>query len=121
MDTGSGQILCNGMPAHFAESPKTEDAYKMLSVSQPSPPPEAMAKIYRPASVVDKTHIHSRYNCDASFKNIFCCFFFNMNAFSVPSRWLDSSRSLMQQGIKENDKLSMRFKYYTFHDLDPKV
>ncbi|KAA0709558.1 Fermitin family -like protein 3 [Triplophysa tibetana] len=90
----SGQILCNGMPAHFAESTKTEDAYKMLSVSQPSPPPEAMAKIYRPASVVDKTHIHSR--------------------------WLDSSRSLMQQGIKENDKLSMRFKYYTFHDLDPK-
>lgn len=62
LDTGSGQILCNGMPAHFADSPKTEDVYRMLSVSQPSPPPEAMAKLYRPASVVDKTHIHTRYS-----------------------------------------------------------
>uniref|UniRef100_A0A8C1B1R9 FERM domain containing kindlin 3b n=1 Tax=Cyprinus carpio carpio TaxID=630221 RepID=A0A8C1B1R9_CYPCA len=34
--------------------------------------------------------------------------------------WLDSSRSLMQQGIQENDKLGLRFKYYTFHDMDPK-
>uniref|UniRef100_A0A8C1KAE4 Fermitin family homolog 3-like n=1 Tax=Cyprinus carpio TaxID=7962 RepID=A0A8C1KAE4_CYPCA len=34
--------------------------------------------------------------------------------------WLNSSRSLMQQGIRENDKLWLRFKYYTFHDMDPK-
>ncbi|KAK1787840.1 hypothetical protein P4O66_016327, partial [Electrophorus voltai] len=35
------------------------------------------------------------------------------------SRWLDSSRSLLQQGVKENDKLLFRFKYYSFHDLEP--
>ncbi|KAL6480461.1 hypothetical protein MHYP_G00114940 [Metynnis hypsauchen] len=86
--------LYDGMPAHFADSPKTEAVYKMLSLCQPSPSPESLAKLYRPASKVDKTHIHTR--------------------------WLDSSRSLMQQGIQENDKLWLRFKYYTFHDVEPK-
>ncbi|XP_038849487.1 fermitin family homolog 3b [Salvelinus namaycush] len=90
----SRPCLYNGMPAHFADSPKTEKVYKMLSVAQPAPPPEAIAKLYRPASVVDKAHIHSR--------------------------WLDSSRSLMEQGVQENDRLWLRFKYYCFHDLEPK-
>lgn len=90
----SRPCLYNGMPAHFADSPKTEAIYKMLSIAQPSPTPEAIAKLYRPASVVDKAHIHSR--------------------------WLDSSRSLMQQGIQENDRIWLRFKYYSFHDLEPK-
>ncbi|XP_070960076.1 fermitin family homolog 3b [Oncorhynchus clarkii lewisi] len=90
----SRPCLYNGMPAHFADSPKTEKVYKMLSVSQPAPPPETIAKLYRPASVVDKAHIHSR--------------------------WLDSSRSLMEQGVQENDRLWLRFKYYCFHDLEPK-
>uniref|UniRef100_A0A4W5QD72 FERM domain containing kindlin 3b n=1 Tax=Hucho hucho TaxID=62062 RepID=A0A4W5QD72_9TELE len=90
----SRPCLYNGMPAHFADSLKTEKVYKMLSVSQPAPAPEAIAKLYRPASVVDKAHIHSR--------------------------WLDSSRSLMQQGVQENDRLWLRFKYYCFHDLEPK-
>lgn len=53
--------LYNGMPAHFADTPKTEAVYKMLSTSQPSPAPETLAKLYRPASIVDKTHIHTRY------------------------------------------------------------
>uniref|UniRef100_A0A8C0AQF8 Fermitin family member 1 n=1 Tax=Buteo japonicus TaxID=224669 RepID=A0A8C0AQF8_9AVES len=34
--------------------------------------------------------------------------------------WLDSSRSLMEQGILEDDQLLLRFKYYTFFDLNPK-
>uniref|UniRef100_A0A6Q2X3K5 PH domain-containing protein n=1 Tax=Esox lucius TaxID=8010 RepID=A0A6Q2X3K5_ESOLU len=38
----------------------------------------------------------------------------------VDFRWLDSSRSLLQQGVKAEDKLLLRFKYYCFHDLDPK-
>lgn len=37
------------------------------------------------------------------------------------TRWLDSSRCLMQQGIKAGDMLWLRFKYYSFFDLDPKV
>lgn len=35
--------------------------------------------------------------------------------------WLDSSRSLMEQGVVEEDQLVLRFKYYTFFDLNPKV
>lgn len=27
----------------------------------------------------------------------------------------------MQQGIQENDRLWLRFKYYTFYDIEPKV
>lgn len=36
-------------------------------------------------------------------------------------RWLDSSRSLMEQEVKENEALLLRFKYYSFFDLNPKV
>lgn len=49
------------MPAHFADSSQMEAIYKMLSVTQPPPAPEVIAKQYRPASVVDKAHIHGRY------------------------------------------------------------
>uniref|UniRef100_A0A8B9C6P8 FERM domain containing kindlin 2 n=1 Tax=Anser brachyrhynchus TaxID=132585 RepID=A0A8B9C6P8_9AVES len=35
-------------------------------------------------------------------------------------RWLDSSRSLMEQEVKENEALLLRFKYYSFFDLNPK-
>ncbi|CAF1118324.1 unnamed protein product [Didymodactylos carnosus] len=34
--------------------------------------------------------------------------------------WLDSSISLMEQNINENDLISLRFKYYTFFDLNAK-
>uniref|UniRef100_A0A665XE23 PH domain-containing protein n=1 Tax=Echeneis naucrates TaxID=173247 RepID=A0A665XE23_ECHNA len=90
----SRPCLYNGMPAHFADSPQMEAVYKMLSVTQPPPAPEVIAKQYRPASVVDKAHINGR--------------------------WLDSSRCLMQQGIQENDRLWLRFKYFTFYDIEPK-
>uniref|UniRef100_A0A8C2CXU7 Fermitin family member 3a n=1 Tax=Cyprinus carpio TaxID=7962 RepID=A0A8C2CXU7_CYPCA len=39
----------------------------------------------------------------------------------IQRMWLDSSRSLLQQGVKENDKLILRFKYYTFHDIIPQA
>ncbi|XP_008286185.1 fermitin family homolog 1 [Stegastes partitus] len=35
-------------------------------------------------------------------------------------RWLDSSRSLMEQDIQDDDKLLLRFKYNVFFDLNPK-
>uniref|UniRef100_A0AAX7VWQ2 PH domain-containing protein n=1 Tax=Astatotilapia calliptera TaxID=8154 RepID=A0AAX7VWQ2_ASTCA len=94
--TLSRPCLYNGMPAHFADSPEMEAIYKMLSVSQPPPAPEVIAKQYRPASVVDKAHINGRYV------------------------WLDSSRCLLQQGIQESDKLWLRFKYYATYDMDSK-
>uniref|UniRef100_A0A674AW80 FERM domain containing kindlin 3 n=1 Tax=Salmo trutta TaxID=8032 RepID=A0A674AW80_SALTR len=84
--------LSNGMPVHFADSPQTEAVYKMLSVSLPTP--ETITKMPRPTSLVDKAQVHSR--------------------------WLDSSRSLLQQGVQEHDRLLLRFKYYCFHDLQPK-
>uniref|UniRef100_A0A8D0GPF9 FERM domain containing kindlin 3 n=1 Tax=Sphenodon punctatus TaxID=8508 RepID=A0A8D0GPF9_SPHPU len=39
---------------------------------------------------------------------------------SLSPRWLDSSRSLMQQDMRDNERLWLRFKYYSFFDLDPK-
>eukprot|EP00064_Thunnus_orientalis_P015108 superscaffoldBa00002742_g15157 len=62
LSSASRPSLYNGMPAHFADSTQMEDIYKMLSVTQPPPAPEAIAKQYRPASVVDKAHIHGRYD-----------------------------------------------------------
>ena len=35
--------------------------------------------------------------------------------------WYDSSRSLMEQNTNENDLILLRFKYFTFYDLNPKV
>jgi hypothetical protein len=35
--------------------------------------------------------------------------------------WYDSSRSLMEQNTHENDFILLRFKYFTFYDLNPKV
>jgi hypothetical protein len=35
--------------------------------------------------------------------------------------WYDSSKSLMEQNTTENDFILLRFKYFTFYDLNPKV
>lgn len=69
----SRPCLYNGMPAHFADSPQMEAIYKMLSVTQPPPSPEVLAKLYRPASVVDKAHIHSRYALQLWLCSCFLC------------------------------------------------
>ncbi|XP_076463407.1 fermitin family homolog 2-like [Babylonia areolata] len=34
--------------------------------------------------------------------------------------WLDSSRSLYEQGVQENDVVMLRFKYFNFYDLNPR-
>lgn len=34
--------------------------------------------------------------------------------------WLDSSLPIMEQGVREFDTLCLKFKYYTFFDLNPK-
>lgn len=48
------------MPAFFAESPETEAVYRMISVSQPAPAPETIAKMHKPTSKVDKAQVNSR-------------------------------------------------------------
>nr|XP_020459246.1 fermitin family homolog 1 isoform X2 [Monopterus albus] len=81
----------NGMPVTatslwFGENP--------LADSQPNLPPDELAKMYQPLSLVDK-----------AINN---------------AGWLDSSRSLMEQDVQEEDKLLLRFKYNVFFDLNPK-
>ncbi|XP_041468202.1 fermitin family homolog 2-like isoform X3 [Lytechinus variegatus] len=36
---------------------------------------------------------------------------------SINAGWLDSNRSLMEQDVRENDTVMLRFKYYVFYDL----
>lgn len=38
----------------------------------------------------------------------------------INSGWLNSSRSLMEQGVQDTDLIRLRFKYYDFYDLNPK-
>ncbi|XP_058880251.1 fermitin family homolog 1-like isoform X1 [Acipenser ruthenus] len=89
----------NGTPVSstimwFSDSLLTEQNCNILAVSQPNCPPEKLAKLYQPLSLVDKATINAG--------------------------WLDSSRSLMEQGFQEEDKLLLRFKYFSFFDLNPK-
>lgn len=46
------------------------------------------------------------------------------NYYKLPVRhicsWLDSSLSIMEQGVREFDTLLLRFKFYSFYDLNPK-
>ncbi|KAK1335492.1 hypothetical protein QTO34_003278 [Cnephaeus nilssonii] len=92
---GMAPALFRGMPAHFSDSAQTEACYHMLSRPQPPPDPLLLQRLPRPSSLLDKTQLHSR--------------------------WLDSSRCLMQQGVRAGDTLWLRFKYYSFFDLDPKT
>lgn len=52
-------------------------------------------------------------NSTVRFKSIF-------DKTRVNSRWLDSSKSLMEQNIKENDTVFLKFKYFAFFDLNLK-
>lgn len=35
--------------------------------------------------------------------------------------WLDSSLSIMEQGVRDFDTLLLRFKFVSFYDLNPKM
>lgn len=65
-----------------------------LANSPPVPSKEAFQYLYRPKNFAEK----ARINC----------------------AWLDSSRSLMEQGIMENDFIMLKFKFFNFYDLNPK-
>ncbi|XP_027509566.1 fermitin family homolog 1 [Corapipo altera] len=78
----------------FSDSPLTEQNCNVLALSYPNCSPEMLAEMYQPRSLADKAKLNAG--------------------------WLDSSRSLMEQGVLEEDQLLLRFKYYTFFDLNPK-
>uniref|UniRef100_A0A6I8N4A1 FERM domain containing kindlin 1 n=1 Tax=Ornithorhynchus anatinus TaxID=9258 RepID=A0A6I8N4A1_ORNAN len=89
----------SGMPASstitwFCDSLLTEQNCNILACSQPNCSPETLAEMYHPRSLVEKAKLNAG--------------------------WLDSSRSLMEQGIQEDEKLWLRFKYFMFFDLNPK-
>ncbi|EPY80673.1 fermitin family 2 isoform 1-like protein [Camelus ferus] len=81
--------------AWFGDSALSEGNPGILAVSQPITSPEILAKMFKPQALLDKAKINQG--------------------------WLDSSRSLMEQDVKENEALLLRFKYYSFFDLNPKV
>ncbi|CDQ94251.1 unnamed protein product [Oncorhynchus mykiss] len=74
ISSGPAHTLSNGKPVHFADSPQTEAVYKMLSVSLPAP--EAITKMPRPTSLVDKAQVHSR-ECRSMTD---CCYTSNTTA-----------------------------------------
>ncbi|TRY91781.1 hypothetical protein DNTS_023740, partial [Danionella cerebrum] len=80
--------------AWFGDSPLSEGNPSILAVSQPVSSPDILIKMYKPQSLLDKAKINQG--------------------------WLDSSRSLMEQDVKENEVLLLRFKYHSFFDLNPK-
>ncbi|XP_044300185.1 fermitin family homolog 1 [Varanus komodoensis] len=78
----------------FSDSPLAKQNWGGLAFSNSSCTPEMLAKLYQPRTLVDKSRLNAG--------------------------WLDSSRSLMEQGIQEDDQLLLRFKYYSFFDLNAK-
>lgn len=68
---------------------------EQLVQSPASASPDVRAKLLRPRSLVER----ARMNVG----------------------WLDSSLSIMEQGIREYDTLRLRFKFYSFYDLNPKT
>lgn len=57
--------------------------------------PEVHSRIIRPKSLIERARINVA--------------------------WLDSSLSIMEQGIREYDTLRLKFKFYSFYDLNPKT
>uniref|UniRef100_A0A8C5AF34 FERM domain containing kindlin 1 n=1 Tax=Gadus morhua TaxID=8049 RepID=A0A8C5AF34_GADMO len=108
MDDLNLNTVASGSPAHSKTMVATYDPENGMpltatslwfgdnpfTASQPNLPPADLAKMYQALSLEDKTTINAG--------------------------WLDSSRSLMEQGIQEDDKLLLRFKYHVFFDLNPK-
>ncbi|XP_066495220.1 fermitin family homolog 1 isoform X2 [Tiliqua scincoides] len=92
-DPASGSPVSSTI-AWFGDSPLARQNWNNLAVSHSNCTPEILAKMYQSRTLVDKAKLNAG--------------------------WLDSSRSLMEQSIQEDDQLLLRFKYYTFFDLNAK-
>ncbi|KAK9300586.1 hypothetical protein QLX08_006743 [Tetragonisca angustula] len=66
-----------------------------LAQSPTTVSPEVRAKLVRPKNLVERARMNVA--------------------------WLDSSLSIMEQGIREFDTLRLKFKFYSFYDLNPKT
>lgn len=65
-----------------------------LASSPARPSPEARSKLLRPKTLIERARMNVA--------------------------WLDSSLSIMEQGVREYGTLCLRFKFYSFYDLNPK-
>lgn len=65
-----------------------------LAYSPATPSQEARKQLIRPKTLIEKARMNVA--------------------------WLDSSLSIMEQGIQEYDTLCLKFKFYSFYDLNPK-
>jgi len=66
-----------------------------LAQSPTSISPDVRAKLIKPKSLIERARMNVA--------------------------WLDSSLSIMEQGIREFDTLRLKFKFYSFYDLNPKT
>ena len=66
-----------------------------LSISPPAPTSDAKSLLLHPKSLAEKARLNSS--------------------------WLDSSLSLYEQDVREFDLLMLRFKFFSFYDLNPKL
>ncbi|XP_030372803.1 unc-112-related protein [Scaptodrosophila lebanonensis] len=78
----------------FDSSSSFGDFQDNLAVSPRAPSPDVRARLVRPKTLIEKARLNVG--------------------------WLDSSLSIMEQGVREFDTLLLRFKYFTFFDLNPK-
>ncbi|KAF4527232.1 hypothetical protein B566_EDAN016105 [Ephemera danica] len=65
-----------------------------LAQSPTHPSPEARSHLIRPRTLVERARMNVA--------------------------WLDSSLSIMEQGVREYNTLCLRFKFFSFYDLNPK-
>lgn len=85
----------NGHNGTFNDSSSSiGDLTENLAASPRAPSPDVRTRMVRPKSLVERARLNVG--------------------------WLDSSLSIMEQGVREFDTLCLRFKYYTFFDLNPK-
>ncbi len=85
----------NGHNGTFNDSSSSiGDLTENLAASPRAPSPDVRTRMVRPKSLVERARLNVG--------------------------WLDSSLSIMEQGVREFETLCLRFKYYTFFDLNPK-
>ncbi|EDW73509.1 uncharacterized protein Dwil_GK17582 [Drosophila willistoni] len=91
---GTWQPSNLGYATYDSSSSSLGDFQENLACSPATPSREVRERLLRPKSLEEKARLNVG--------------------------WLDSSLSLMEQGIREYDTLLLRFKYFTFFDLNPK-
>lgn len=95
---GNYSPYSNGHSQHLQSTPQGQQLTLNMATSEgdlshsPFPSPEVRSQELHPRTLVER----ARMNVG----------------------WLDSSLSIMEQGVREFDTLLLRFKYYSFYDLN---